>query len=107
MNSQLASSLPIDLNEQALLYTALFENFYSVPWLKGIFIWSWPVRGDQQGPSDSSFSPQGKPAQGVLSNWYHENWDLARVSEAFSFPNGNVSVPVRKPNLNNAGTNPG
>jgi hypothetical protein len=79
MNAQKIAALPIDSDLQALLYTALFENFFTVPWLRGVFIWFWPSRTNQQGSNDKGFSPQGKPAQDVLTQWYNQNWNSTRT----------------------------
>jgi hypothetical protein len=78
MNAQKIANLPVDLDLQTLLYMALFENFYTVPWLRGIFTWMWPSKTDLQGPNDKGFSPQGKPAQAILTQWYHQDWNSSR-----------------------------
>lgn len=82
MNAQKIANLTIDVDLQALLYTALFENFYAVPWLRGIFIWFWPSKTNLQGPNDKGFSPQGKPAQDILTQWYHRDWNSTRSEES-------------------------
>jgi hypothetical protein len=87
MNIDKIADLPIDLSIQALLYTALFENFYVVPWLRGFLIWFWPSRTDEQGLKDKGFSPQGKPAQDVLTQWYNQEWDAIRNSHPSSASN--------------------
>jgi Glycoside Hydrolase Family 113 len=70
-----AQGIPIDLNLQALLYTSMFQKLYVIPWFRGMFIWFWPTKTNLQGPNDRGFSPQGKPAQDALTQWYHQDWN--------------------------------
>ena len=77
-----AQDIPIDLNLQDLLYTSMFQKLYAIPWFRGMFIWFWPTKTNLQGPNDRGFSPQGKPAQDVLTQWYHQDWNSPRSSES-------------------------
>ena len=98
MNAQQIASLnlPVDVDLQALLYTALFQNFYTVPWLRGTFIWFWPSKTNLQGPNDPGFSPQGKPAQDILTQWYHQDWTLTR-SEVSGTPTSTPTTSSASP----------
>lgn len=57
---------PDDETEQAESYEALFRTFWHEPWFDGLFMWKWNVgAGDRD-----RYSPQGKPAETVLREWF-------------------------------------
>ena len=60
----------VNLEAQALAYQALFEMFWDEKWFAGGFFWKWFPSGQVGGPGDSDFTPQGKPALKVISDWY-------------------------------------
>lgn len=56
---------------QALCYQAMFESFWHQSWFAGALIWQW--RGNHQevgGLADLDFTPQNKPAQRIISDWF-------------------------------------
>ena len=64
---------PQNATEQSESYEALFRTFWSKPWFEGLFVWKWNV-----GVRDrDSYSPQGKAAERVLSEWYLRDRDGA------------------------------
>jgi hypothetical protein len=70
-------SRALDLQEQVDSYEALFRTFWHQPWFAGLYIWDW--RPDHQGAggsADDHFSPQNKPAETVLGNWFGRPVDL-------------------------------
>jgi hypothetical protein len=61
----------INLKGQALCYEAMFRATWAKPWFKGAFAWKWFPRFDtSKSGADSSFTPQGKPAEETLRRWY-------------------------------------
>lgn len=57
---------------QATTYEALFRTFWGEPWVAGGFFWKWHFpspRGWDRG-RETDFTPQGKPAQEVIRQWY-------------------------------------
>jgi Glycoside Hydrolase Family 113 len=63
-----AAAAPVDLRLQADAYQAFFETFWQRSWFAGAYVWKWyPGRA---GGSDADFTPQGKPAETVLREWY-------------------------------------
>jgi hypothetical protein len=62
----------IDLQEQADCYNAALEAFKDKTWFKGWFWWNWETDPNAGGASDKYFTPQNKPAQTVLRQYYYE-----------------------------------
>ena len=59
---------PLDMQEQADAYEALFRTFWDRPWFAGVYIWNWVPDHDRTGGArDDQFSPQNKPAEAVLA----------------------------------------
>ncbi|RFP63474.1 hypothetical protein D0N36_19225 [Hymenobacter lapidiphilus] len=69
---QLDLLAPADEATQAACYAALFETFWPRPWFKGLFIWKWYPGLQPDGPArrHSDFTPQHKPAERVMSEWF-------------------------------------
>jgi hypothetical protein len=61
----------ISLQAQARCYQAIFRAFYGKPWFAGMYWWKVGTNGEG-GPDDGSFTPWGKPAMGVVKQWYTE-----------------------------------
>jgi hypothetical protein len=61
-----ANTTTVDLQEQANCYQAVFDAFTGQPWFLGMFWWNVLPRRDQGGPSDTDYTPIGKPAASVL-----------------------------------------
>jgi hypothetical protein len=64
----------VNLEAQANAKIALFEEFWDEAWFAGGFVWKWfihhPVSG---GPSDNRFTPQNKPAENVIREYYQRH----------------------------------
>ncbi len=58
---------PVDLAEQRDGYLAAARALGGEPTIRGVFWWNWFGFG---GPSDSQYTPRGKPAADVLRCWY-------------------------------------
>jgi hypothetical protein len=59
----------VDVDEQADAYEATFRAFFNEPWVGGFYWWAWDIDGEN-GISDTGYSPQGKPAEDVITEWY-------------------------------------
>jgi hypothetical protein len=60
----------IDLAEQALCYQAVIKIFGEKSWFEGIYWWNWEPDPSLGGPTDTGYTPQGKPVENVLKSWY-------------------------------------
>lgn len=62
---------PANLTAQANAYTALYRTFWQQPWFAGGFIWKWyDDHAKSGGPQDSDYTPQRKPAEGIIRQYY-------------------------------------
>ncbi len=59
--------------EQAREYDALFSYFNSVPYIRGIHLWDWNSDPNYGGNGNIDYTPQGKPAQDVMTSWFKNN----------------------------------
>ena len=62
------TEVPVDLDLQKRLYEAYFNVWYGNPALGGFMMWEWPPH-DSDDNSERGYTPQGKPAEGVLKEW--------------------------------------
>jgi hypothetical protein len=60
----------LDLELQVNLYKALLETFWNKPWFYGLYWWHWGVNPRMGGALNRNFTPQNKPAQEVIKEWY-------------------------------------
>lgn len=60
----------LDLELQANCYKALLEVFWNKPWFYGAYWWYWGVHPSMGGAQNKGFTPQNKPAQEVIKEWY-------------------------------------
>jgi hypothetical protein len=55
---------------QARCYEAMFRTFWDKGWLAGLYIWKWYPDDRMTNRRRHGFTPQGKPAEQVLREWY-------------------------------------
>ncbi len=66
----------VNLKDQELCYNAVFEVFKDKPWFYGFYWWKWPTYLEYGGATHSGFTPNGKPAEKVVADWYGREWNL-------------------------------
>jgi hypothetical protein len=71
--SQWQTNNSVDLQEQVDGYRALFEYWGQVPYFNGVNIWSWSSDPNAGGSTDSDFTPQHKPAQDLIKQWFTDS----------------------------------
>lgn len=57
---------PVNLQEQATNYQAVFNALKGQAWWHGVFWWNWTPSTTQGGPLDKNFTAHNKPAEDVL-----------------------------------------
>jgi hypothetical protein len=67
-----------DLEAQRSCYEALARAVGPEDWIAGVFWWKWFTTDRIGGPNDASFSPRGKPAEGVLRRAFRD-WTARAV----------------------------
>lgn len=66
-------STPINTGLQANAYRALFEYWANDPNIGGVFFWDWSSDPNAGGPNDGGYTPQNKPAQDVMKQWFTQS----------------------------------
>ncbi len=60
----------LDLGLQVNCYKAVLETFWDKPWFYGVYWWYWGANPKMGGELNKGFTPQNKPAQEVVKEWY-------------------------------------
>lgn len=61
----------VNLEAQAILTQALFEEFWQEDWIAGGFVWKWFHDYENSGGKDDNrFTPQNKPSEAVIRAFY-------------------------------------
>lgn len=64
---------PVNLEAQVNATKAIFEEFWGEDWFAGGYVWKWFIRHKEAGGGeDNRFTPQNKPAQGVIAEFYEK-----------------------------------
>lgn len=66
---------PLDQQEQANYYQAMFDVFWNEPWFAGFCWWDWPARlyDKKDAAANRSFCIYGKEAEEIVRKWYAKN----------------------------------
>ncbi len=78
------SDMTVDLQEQEDCYEAAFQALWNRSWFYGFYWWTWIHEPEKGGSDDSSHTPQNKPAQEVVTNWYSQNRQVAVIDQTFT-----------------------
>lgn len=61
----------VNLEGQVNAKRAIFEEFWKEDWFAGGYVWKWFINHDKAGGKDNNrFTPQNKPAQKVITEYY-------------------------------------
>ena len=65
------NSIAVNETAQAIALDALFTTFWGKSWWQGGFLWKWfPDMKGHEGYPDKDYTPQGKKAEKVVTEWY-------------------------------------
>jgi hypothetical protein len=78
------TDMPVDLQEQKDCYEAVFQTLWNRSWFYGFYWWTWIHDPTKGGPSDTSHTPQNKPAQDTITYWYSLDRQVAVVDRMFT-----------------------
>jgi hypothetical protein len=59
-----------DPQEQANSYEALFRYWDQYPYIIGVQLWNWDSNPNAGGSGNTDYTPQNKPAEGVMTKWF-------------------------------------
>ena len=66
-----------DMQVQSNAYSATFQSLWNEPWFMGGFLWKWHLTTKGAERNKTRFTPQGKPAEKIIAEWYSKNSKLA------------------------------
>lgn len=67
-------TLSVNLQAQANAFDATFDTFWNEDWFAGGFVWKWHSNhGSIGGEECKRFTPQNKPAEGVIKEWFKKS----------------------------------
>lgn len=78
------SEMTVDLQEQRDCYEAAFQALWNRSWFYGFYWWTWIHDPQKGGPDDPNHTPQNKPAQDVVTNWYSLDRQIAVIDQTFT-----------------------
>ena len=65
---------PANMQGQVNATKAIFEEFWSEDWFAGGYVWKWFINHKESGgENDNRFTPQNKPAQNVIKEFYRKS----------------------------------
>ena len=63
----------VNLTGQQNAYDAFFQSYWNESWFAGGFAWKWFYPHQSAGgSSDTKFTPQNKPAETIIKDWYKQ-----------------------------------
>ncbi|PIB26263.1 glycoside hydrolase family 113 [Maribacter sp. 4G9] len=66
----------VNMDGQSNAKKAIFEEFWNEEWFAGGFVWKWFIQHDRSGgEKDNRFTPQNKPSQSIIANYYRLHKD--------------------------------
>ncbi len=83
---------PYDPEEQTNLYKGLFEYWNGVPRMGGIVIWWWSSNPQYGGSGNTDYTPQNKPVQDVIKQWWSGGSTTPQPSPVFSATGAGTST---------------
>ncbi|MEJ2272925.1 MAG: hypothetical protein P8X91_10770, partial [Candidatus Bathyarchaeota archaeon] len=76
--------MSIDLQEQVDCYETAFQTLWNRNWFYGFYWWTWIYDPAQGGANDSYHTPQNKPAQELITQWYSQTRQVAVIDQIFT-----------------------
>jgi hypothetical protein len=78
------TDMAVDLQEQLDCYEAAFQALWNRSWFYGFYWWTWTHKTAEGGVEDTGHSPQNKPTQDRLTQWYSMNRQSVVVDRTFT-----------------------
>ncbi len=77
------TDMTVDLQEQCDCYEAAFNALWNRTWFYGFYWWTWTHKPAEGGIDDSGHSPQNKPVNDLITEWYSMKRQVAVVDQSF------------------------
>ena len=78
------SDMTVDLQEQRDCYEAAFQALWNRNWFYGFYWWTWTHEPTDGGPNDSEHTPQNKPAQDLVTQWYSKTRQVVIIDQTYT-----------------------
>ena len=75
--------LSVDLQEQVDCYEAAFQTLWNKSWFYGFYWWNWETDPNAGGSDDAGYTPQNKPVQDVVTEWYSLSRRVIVIDQTF------------------------
>jgi hypothetical protein len=75
------SDMSLDLQEQQDCYQAAFQTLWDKDWFYGFYWWTWIHDPTKGGLTDTSHTPQNKPTQDLITEWYAKDVQIAVIDQ--------------------------
>jgi len=75
--------LSVDLQEQVDCYEAAFQTLWNKSWFYGFYWWNWETDPNAGGLDDTGYTPQNKPVQDVVTEWYSLSRRVIAIDQTF------------------------
>lgn len=59
-----------DMTEQSNDYHALFEYWNTYSYMQGVYLWYWSTDPNAGGTTSTDYTPQNKPAEQMMTQWF-------------------------------------
>ncbi|MFA5365854.1 MAG: hypothetical protein WC325_11795, partial [Candidatus Bathyarchaeia archaeon] len=77
------SDMTLDMQEQQDCYQAAFQALWDRDWFYGFYWWTWIHDPTKGGLTDTSHTPQNKPTQDLITEWYSKDVQVAVIDQTF------------------------
>lgn len=64
---------PVDVQQQANCFQAMYEAVWNKDWMKGIVVWDWNADPNIGGLKDGDYTVKGKPAAKIITKYHTQN----------------------------------
>lgn len=78
------TEMAVDLQEQVDCYEAAFQTLWDRNWFYGFYWWTWVYKPTDGGINNSGHSPQNKPVQDVITDWYSKEKLVAVIDQTYT-----------------------
>ncbi|MGH7141828.1 MAG: glycoside hydrolase family 113 [Minisyncoccia bacterium] len=79
--------------EQQNDYQALFSYWNNYPYIAGVLLWDWETNPNGGGSGNTDYTPQNKPAEQTITQWFTQGSGGSQSSGSYSFSADSGGAP--------------